>query len=100
MTGSKAWKEPRQLYCKRIDFVCPDSPDSVFEGMTENISYSGLCFSTQRCLGVGQQIMIKTSLPFTSRKAIVRWVKKLSRGIHLVGLKMDGCYSENIPDLE
>jgi len=58
----------------------------TFIGFTLNVSISGLCLYTPKLLGEGQEITIKSTIPSTSKTAIVRWIEKYDDVFYKIGL--------------
>jgi len=71
-----------------IEFILhPDITYEIFIGFTLNISDSGLCMYTTKCLERGQEVIIRSSLPLLSKKASVRWTEKYDSFYYKVGLE-------------
>jgi len=58
----------------------------TFIGFTLNVSISGLCLYTSKLLEEGQEITIKSTIPSTSKTAIVRWIEKYDDVFYKIGL--------------
>jgi PilZ domain len=75
----------------RIDVVryapSRQAADSVLKGITQNYSYSGLCFITRHVLKEGQEIVLKSLVVPNAKKASVRWNKDIGKGNYKVGLE-------------
>jgi len=66
-----------------------ETSSGIFEGLTFNISVDGLCLYLDNPLSEGDEISIKSNaLPFSCDKATVRWVKTISKELHMAGLRI------------
>jgi hypothetical protein len=80
-------KDRRSIFPSTIEYtVGPHSGDESFKCVTVNISNSGLCFYTPNPLSEGQEILIRSDLPVSYRKATVRWIKRLNDEAYKTGL--------------
>jgi len=74
-------------FLSRIEYTLdsPTSPD-VRKGVAVNISDNGMALFVFRPCSAGQQIFIKSVLPFEFRSATIRWVKQEDKNHYLTGL--------------
>ncbi len=81
-------KSVRRDFHSPVDYeVESDAAKITFKGHTINISDSGLRLCLSNPISEGQEITIKKSLlPFSCKKAVVRWVKKIDKKIYMAGL--------------
>jgi hypothetical protein len=63
-----------------------NSTHETFIGFTLNVSVSGLCLYTPKLLAEGQKITIKSTIPTSSKTAMVRWIEKYDDVFYKVGL--------------
>jgi len=84
-------KDLRYSFPYTIEYVLdPHTSDKIFKGLVVNISNSGLCLCIFQHLAEGQKIIIKSILPTSCQKAIVRWVNKYDNDSYLAGFKFCG----------
>lgn len=80
-------RDRRSIFPSTIEYTMgPHSSDESFKGVTVNISNSGFCFYTSNPIGEGQEIIIRSDLPVSYRKATVRWTKRLNDEAYKAGL--------------
>ncbi len=85
--GIERRKHPRTPYSNVIKFcVNPRCPYASLDGVTINISDSGISLYTSENLQKGDVIIIQDTLPVKYRKATVIWVKEYQWGLYRVGL--------------
>ena len=63
-----------------------ESGENNHKAVTINISKSGLCLYLFESLGRHDEIQISSILPMTSKKASVRWIKKIDEGFFKAGV--------------
>lgn len=70
-----------------IEFILgPDSTDEIFKGVTIDRSRSGLGLYVFNRFTIGQEIIIKKTLPSLQKKGMIRWRNKIDDDIYRVGL--------------
>ncbi len=62
--------------------------DAVLNGVTQNFSYSGLCFITRHAVERRQEILLKSRIVPNAKTAVVRWHKDIGNGNYKVGLEI------------
>ncbi|MEW6001398.1 MAG: PilZ domain-containing protein [Nitrospirota bacterium] len=71
-----------------VEYILNPTPNyGTFIGFIDNISDSGVSLKTSKLLSVGQKIVIKSLLFTSSKKAVVRWIRKVDDFFYRVGLK-------------
>lgn len=71
-------KEMRYVICHTIEYIIgTETSHENARGFIMNISYSGLCFYTQKLLYRGQEIKIKRSPSLSYQAAKVQWIQKV-----------------------
>jgi hypothetical protein len=89
--GSKL-KDKRKHHRKDFSYavveyiLSSNNTHETFIGFTLNVSISGLCLYTPKVLAEGQKIIIKSTIPTSSKTAIVRWIEKYDDVFYKVGL--------------
>ncbi|MCG2720463.1 MAG: hypothetical protein L6290_00385 [Thermodesulfovibrionales bacterium] len=58
--------------------------------LSSDISSSGLGLRTDCLLEEGQEIVIKSDIPFSGRSAVVRWSREIREGLFKSGLEVRG----------
>jgi hypothetical protein len=92
LDGTKENEFENRRY-KRFDFLSgieyildPPVSKELHKAVAVNISEKGMAVYVYRPYLEGQQIIIKSALPITSRIATVRWIKQEDKQFYLVGL--------------
>lgn len=71
-----------------VDYILNSAKtDEIYNGVTIDISNSGLCLYTKNCLSEGQEITIKSVLPVYSENAVVRWAESVDESSYKVGME-------------
>ena len=65
----------------------PDTTYKIFLGFTYNLNDTGFNLYTTKLLKEGQEIIVKSSLPYFSKKAMVCWVEQYDSFYYMVGLE-------------
>jgi len=60
--------------------------DRLQQGYIINISEAGLCFVSKTAVSEGQEIGIRTELPFFHQKGVVVWSSKIDDSLYKAGL--------------
>jgi len=82
-------KERRYVIYHTIEYIIgTETSHEKAKGLTMNISYSGLCFYTQKLLYRGQEIKIKRSPTLSYQAAKVQWIQKAHGNYYKVGLSL------------
>ena len=69
--------ERYQLFGNKVEYsLAPFSKDETFKADVVNFSETGLCLLSSNRLSVRQEITVKDFMTFSSRTAVVIWVKK------------------------
>jgi hypothetical protein len=77
----------RYAFSHPLKFIMhPIDTEEILDGVTINISDSGLCFCSSNILGEGQEIKFVSKLPFSFEKGSVRWSKKINDNFYKFGL--------------
>jgi hypothetical protein len=83
-------RQMRYDLTSRIKFFALSNPDEEIEGLTFNISISGICIDFDRPVAAGKDICVtRCILPYFQGIFSVRWVEKVdtqSRGCYRAGL--------------
>jgi len=77
----------RFAYPARIEYVLEAESPKVFPGVTINISESGLGIYAFSPLAEGEKVVIQSSLPVDSRKAVICWIRQEHEGMYKMGLR-------------
>jgi hypothetical protein len=64
-----------------VEFVLNDAADKTVKGVILNFSDFGLCIDSSIPLTIGQEIIIKESIPMRYQAFIVRWSNALMTGL-------------------
>ena len=71
-----------------VEYVLhPDTTYEIFLGFIDKSSVSGPCLYTAKFLEKGQQIIIKSSYPPHSQKAIVCWTEQYDSIYYRIGIE-------------
>jgi hypothetical protein len=65
----------------------PDTTYKIFLGFTYDFNDSGFSLYTTKLLEKGQEIIVRSSFPYTCRKAVVCWVEQYDSFYYKVGLE-------------
>jgi c-di-GMP-binding flagellar brake protein YcgR len=77
----------RYDFPQRIDYILsPETSENIYQGVTINISNTGVCLYIFNLLPEGQKITIKNNLPVSYRTALVRWIKKVDDDLYKAGV--------------
>ena len=68
----------------------PQTHSDFLIALSSDISSSGLGIRTDCLLEEGQEIVIKSDLPFSGRSAVVRWSREIREGLFKSGLEVRG----------
>ena len=66
----------------------PRTHGDLLIGLSSNISSSGFSICTDCLLDEGQEIFIKSALPFSGKSAVVRWSREIREGLFKSGLEV------------
>jgi len=66
----------------------PQTSDTVLRGLIKDWSFSGLCLIAREPIDEGQEIVVNSIVASKSKKAVVRWYKKLGNGTYQIGLEV------------
>jgi hypothetical protein len=66
----------------------PHTNPDVLIGLTSDISNTGLSICTDCFLEKGQEIVLRSALPFSGWTAVVRWSREIREGFFKVGLEV------------
>jgi hypothetical protein len=66
----------------------PQTSDTVLRGLIKDWSFSGLCLIAREPIDEGQEIVVNSIVAPKSKKAVVRWYKKLGNGTYQIGLEV------------
>jgi PilZ domain len=82
----------RHDYPNRIAYVLSRGHDcDLFNGVTVNMSDTGLCFATFTPVKKHDTVVIVNSmLPINGDRGIVCWTRKMESNVYRVGLKFTG----------
>ena len=83
-------KDVRQPYPQVIEYSVTPATDERLKGVVVNISNSGLALYIFSHLIQGQEILIRSFMPVDYRKASVRWVREIDKGILQAGCMFVG----------
>ena len=77
----------RYDFHQEIEYVLNySSADTIFRGITIDISNNGLCLFVFMCLDVGQEITIRNIFHGSSKVGTVQWCNELGDNVYKVGL--------------
>ena len=84
-----------------------DTTGIFSRGLIKNYSYAGICLIANQPLAEGREIIVKSMVDTSSKKAIVRWQQKVSNDSYYIGLEYlkspivdPGLYSRGNPDAD
>ena len=81
--------DKREILMQMVRYApSPQTSDAVLRGMIKDWSYSGICLIAHEPIEEGQEILISSVVVSKSKKAVVRWHKKLRDGTYQIGLEM------------
>jgi hypothetical protein len=84
-----------------------DTAGIVSRGVIKNYSYAGICLIASQPLAEGHEIIVKSMVDASSKKAIVRWQQKINNDSYYIGLEYikspivdPGLYPRGTPDAD
>ncbi len=81
-------KEQRNDLTAFVQYTCsPETSDTVLKGRIKNYSYSGICMIVGQPLTIGQEIILKSMVVPSSKRATVRWQENIGKDVYEVGLE-------------
>ncbi len=84
----KKRRHERFVLSRAIKYVsAPEGGNQVLQGYVVNISEAGLCFVSNGAVSEGQEIRIRTELPFFHQKGVVVWSSKIDDTLFKAGLQ-------------
>ena len=79
-------RHQRKIYVSAFAYRLPSRSSEIFFGVTSNISDSGMCIYSDARPYEGESMEFRSSLPVSSTKAMVKWVKKDVDNLFKMGL--------------
>lgn len=76
----------RYTYAHAVQYDIPAAAHTL-RGFILNISEAGLCFSSPVSLREGEEVRIKTKLPFPRQRGHVRWCMKVDENVYKAGIQ-------------
>jgi len=77
----------RYDFPQRIEYILsPETSENIYQGVTINISNTGVCLYIFNLIYEGQKIAIKSTLPVPHQTALVRWIKKVDADLYKAGV--------------
>ena len=65
----------------------PNNSGSIFRGLIQDYSNSGLCLITNRAIEKGQEIIVNHRIMPSSKRATVKWQQNISEVAYKVGIE-------------
>ncbi len=76
----------RYSYPSVVEYTLDRREDQNKKGVTVNVSRTGICLYIFNLLTVGQHITLRSVLPIPSKKAILRWTRRVDDNLYKVGM--------------